>query len=226
MNSHVRKTHDALIGHPAPRDLDWNDFLTMWKDLADKVENESGDRLSVTMNGHREVFRRPHDGTVGIEDVERARHLLRATPELKGQGHLYAIAVDAKEARLYDFDLDTTTVEATEHTERDHDPRGHHLRTVEKKTGRDDEADLDHYFEQLATAALSEFGAEPFVVFGHGAGKADVARGFVQRLEKEDGAARAAQVVAIVDIDLSAAGEPQLEDAARKAFADFGRSDS
>ena len=76
MNAHNRKTRDAILGHPAPRDIEWTQFINMWEDVADEVEQEHGDRLSVSLNGHREVFHRPHDGRVSIEDIELARHLL------------------------------------------------------------------------------------------------------------------------------------------------------
>jgi hypothetical protein len=87
MTAHARKTYEAILGSPAPRDLEWTQFEAMWRHMAQEVERESGDRLAVRMHGHREVFRRPHDGRVSIEDVECGRHLLRSTPDVKGSGH-------------------------------------------------------------------------------------------------------------------------------------------
>lgn len=54
-----------------------------------------------------------------------------------------------------------------------------------------------------------------FVVLGHGHGKSDAAQGFVERLRKEH-PQRAAQVIAVGDIDLSAVDAGDIENAAMK----------
>lgn len=77
MNAHVRKTIAEILGSPAPRQLKWEPFAHVWDDVADSVEDEHGDRFVVHINGEREVFHRPNDGIVPIEDIERARHLLK-----------------------------------------------------------------------------------------------------------------------------------------------------
>lgn len=210
MNGHTRKTYEKIVGEPAPRDLEWDSFVTLWEDIADRVEQESGDRLAVDMNGHREVFRRPHDGIVSIEDVEQARHLLAKTPDLKGSGHVLAVTVDAKGARILDFDLDTAKVEDTEKDVKDDDPRSRRLRTVEKKTGHDDVGDLDAFFTDLADALTPIVADRTFVVFGHGTGKSNVAELFVERL-RDKHHDLAEKVVAVADIDLSAATDADIE---------------
>ncbi|MFF2086176.1 hypothetical protein ACFVVM_20555 [Nocardia sp. NPDC058176] len=218
MNSHTRKTLDAITGHPAPRDLEWTKFVTLWEDLADEVEQESGDRLAVKMNGHREVFHRPHDGRVSIGDIEHARQLLRDTPELKGSGSLFAVAMDAEKARILHFDLGTTGVSDTEHDVRNHDSAARHLRTVERHTGHDDHQVYLRYFDDLAVALLEEIGTESFVVLGHGTGTSDVAEDFVLRLRETDHAL-ADRVAGVGVVDLSAANDAALEAAAQKILA-------
>lgn len=210
MDSHTQKTYDAIVGEPAPRDLEWRKFVTLWNDIADDVTNESGDRLSVTMHGHREVFRRPHDGRVSIEDVERARHLLADTPDDKGRGRLLAITVDDHAARILDFDLDVPQVRDTEHDVRDKDARSHHLRTVERHTGHDDIADLNRFFDNLANAIRKEAQGRRFVVLGHGHGKADAAAEFVNRLHTRHHDVDAL-LAGVGNIDLSAANDAEIE---------------
>ncbi len=80
MNAHARETYDAITQGRAPRSLSWTEFVSFWDEVADDVEPGTGDQLTVHLNGHRTVFRRQHDGRVSIEDVERARHLLAASP--------------------------------------------------------------------------------------------------------------------------------------------------
>ena len=213
MTDRAEKTFETLTGTPAPRDLPWDDFVSFWKERADRVEEESGDRLAVDANGHRVVFRRPHDGRVSIEDVEAARHLLRAEPVDKGAGRLLAVAIDDERARILDFDLDTPKVEDAEHTVRDGDPRAHHLRTVERHTGHDDVQDMVHFFDETAQVLRSEYAARPFVLFGHGDGKSDAAALFLERLRTHHEQVAAA-VIAERRIDLSAATDADLESAA------------
>ncbi len=210
MNAHTRKTYTSIIGTPAPRNLDWDKFVTLWEDIADRVENESGDRLAVDLNGHREVFHRPHDGRVSIEDVELARKLLRSSPELLGTGSVVAVTVDAKQARILAFDLDSAKVVDQGETVRDHDPRARHLRTVERHIGRDDEHDLSHFFDDLATAIAQDAAGQTFVVLGHGAGKSNVADGFVARLRDRHPSV-AEHLAGVADVDLSAVDDAAIE---------------
>ena len=199
MDHHIRATYDAILSQPAPRDLDWDRFVTLWKDIADKVTEDPGARLAVDINGHREVFRRPHDGRVSIEDIELARRILAETPDDKGSGHLLVVTIDERTARILDFDLATPQVVETEHDVKDSSPVAHHMRTVERHTGRDDEADLKAFF----------------VLFGHGEGKANTAAAFIERATAHHPEV-AKQLAATAQIDLSAATDSVLEAKAKE----------
>lgn len=216
MTQHPEKTRQRILGHPAPRDLEWKDFIALWEAEADRVEQESGDRLAVDMNGHREVFRRQHDGLVGIEDVERARHLLRDVETTEGTGKgLYVVVMTEEDARFYDFDLSAHDVETLSHEhEKNPDPRGHHMRTVEKKTGRDDEADLKRFFDDLVADLKKDAPGREFVLLGHGTGKSDAASAFRGWLEKHH-ADVASLIVAEGTIDIESSTEADVENAAK-----------
>lgn len=216
MSHHPSDTRDRILAAPAPRDIEWTRFIAMWKEFADEVKEESGDRLAVDMNGHREVFRRQKDGLVGIEDVERARHLFRSHESTEGSGTLFVVTVTDEDAHFYDFDLSAHDVETDEHShQKNPDSRGHHMRTVEKKTGRDDEADEKRFFDDLAEKLREDSRGRGFVVLGHGKGKSDAAAGFVARLHEKHGEI-AAKLIAEGSIDLSAAGEPEIEKKAQE----------
>lgn len=133
MSNHPEKTKERILAGPAPRDIESTHFMTMWENYADRVQQESGDHLAVDINGRRQVFRRQHDGLVDIEDIEHARHLFAAHETTEGSGRLF-VTLSHEDARFYDFYLSA---------------RGHHMRTVEKKTGRDDENDLKRFFDDL-----------------------------------------------------------------------------
>jgi len=210
VNSHNRKTRDAILGHPAPRDIEWTQFINMWEDVADDVEQEHGDRLSVSLNGHREVFHRSHNGRVPIEDIERARHLLASTPQDQGEGSLAVVTVDAKGARILTFDLDEVKVTDSAEKVRDKQSVARHLRTVERQTGRDDENELDAFFTELAGAIKLDLGDRSFVLLGHGKGKADVAEQFTKWLAEHDKSVYD-RVLGVAAIDLPAATDSDIE---------------
>lgn len=211
MGSHAEKTRGAILGAEAPRDIEWTRFVQMWEDVADRIEDETGDRLAVDMNGHREVFRRAHDGIVGIEDVERARHLLRATPGDQGGGELLVVAVDNRETRIIDFDLNTEKTRASTRKLQDDDPTADHLRTVERRSGRegDEERDLVGYLTSIGKELTAHYGGRKFVVLGHGKGKANTAEQFVARMKTHDKTVHA-RVLAVGQIDLSAASDTDI----------------
>ncbi|MYM19801.1 hypothetical protein GSY69_07415 [Brevibacterium sp. 5221] len=216
MSDHAEKTKERILASPAPRDIEWTHFITMWENYADRVEQESGDRLAVDMNGHRQVFRRQHDGLVGIEDIEHARHLFAKHESTEGTGRLFVVTLTEEDARFYDFDLSAHDVEVDAHEhEKNPDSRGHHMRTVEKKTGRDDENDLKRFFDDLVADLNRDAAGRDFVLLGHGTGKSNAAQAFAEYLEKGSHPLHA-HVVAVGDIDLSAAGEPEIEKKAQE----------
>ena len=216
MSDHPQKTKEAILGHPAPRDIEWKHFITMWENYADKVEQESGDRLAVDMNGHRVVFRRQHDGLVSIEDIERARHLFASHESTEGQGRLFVVTMTDEDARFYDFDLSAHDVEVDQHKhEKNPDSRGHHMRTVEKKTGRDDKKDLDRFFDDLVTEIDKEAAGRDFVLLGHGTGTSNAAEEFEKFLSHRHEPLHE-HIIASGVIDLSAAGLPEIEKKAQE----------
>jgi len=100
VNAHHRKTYEAITQGRAPRALEWTQFVSFWQEAADDVEQETGDRLAVHLNGHRVVFRRQHDGRVSLDDIEHARRLLASTPRDRDTGQLLVVAIDDDRARV------------------------------------------------------------------------------------------------------------------------------
>ncbi|RSN55037.1 hypothetical protein DMH01_32345 [Amycolatopsis sp. WAC 04182] len=81
--SQICRTYEAIFAQPVTRDLEWTAFVALWNDLADFVV-ESGEELTVTIQGRCEVFCRPSGGWVSTEDVERAREALVAPQPHEG----------------------------------------------------------------------------------------------------------------------------------------------
>jgi hypothetical protein len=210
-----RKTYEQLTGDTVPHDLEWTRFVRMWQDLGDDVE-ESGGKLVVHLDGHRRVFHGGTDARVSTADVDAARDLLQASPPATGSGSLVAVAIDAHAAKILTFDLTAPGTDATTRTVPDREPTGRHPRTVERHTGRDENSDLDSWFDQVAEALLPVSRAG-FVVLGHGKGEANTAVAFVERLRHRH-AALAGRLRGTGTAQLSGATDAQLEDAARHAI--------
>jgi hypothetical protein len=215
MTSHAEQTRDAILGDEAPRDIEWTRFVQMWEDTADRVEDETGDRLAVNLNGHREVFHREHNGIVGIEDIERARRLLRDPPRPQGGGGLLVVAVDNRTTRIIDFDQNSAKTRTSSRTVEALDPTADHLRTVERRTGRDDERDLVGYFTAIGRELTEQYPGRHFVVLGHGHGKSNTAEQFVQRMKSHDKTVHA-RILAVGQVDLSAASDTDLAREAKR----------
>ena len=214
MNAHTRRTYEAITQGRAPRELEWNRFVSFWNEVADDVEQGGGNQLVVHVNGHRQVFRRPHNGLVSLEDIEHARHLLAETPPAADAEHLIVVTIDATQARLITFDLGDGPTTESSRTIRDGASVARRLRTVERKRGRDDVHILTHFFDEVA-AALDDTPAEvPIVVLGAGHGKADEASSFAERLQAHHPGALADRLRGVGHIDLSAASDTDIQAAA------------
>jgi hypothetical protein len=214
VNAHNRKTYEAITRGRAPRALEWAQFVSLWQDVADDVEQETGDRLAVHLNGHRVVFRRQHDGLVSLEDIEHARRLLASTPPDRDTGRLLVVAIDDERARIITYVRgDGPTTEQQSRTIRDTEPAARRLRTVERRTGRDDVHDLTGYFDDIAAALTSLADDVPLVVLGAGHGKSAAAESFAQRLRTHH-SVLGQRLRGVGRVDLSSATDTDLETAA------------
>jgi hypothetical protein len=219
VNAHTRKTYEAITGGRAPRALEWTQFVSFWQEVADDAEPETGDRLAVHLNGHRAVFRRQHDGRVSLEDIESARRLLATAPLRPDTGRLVVVAIDSERARLITFELgDGPTTEQDSRTIRDTEPDGRHLRTVERRRGRDDVHELTGFFDEVAAALTGSPDQAPVVVLGAGHGKSDDAEAFAERVRAHH-AELWSRVRGLGGTDLSAATDTDLKEAALRVLS-------
>jgi hypothetical protein len=219
VNTRIRKTYEAITEGRAPRALEWTQFVSLWQEVADDVEHEKGDRLTVHLNGQRVVFRRQHDGRVSLEDIEQARRLLASSPPARDTSRLLVVAIDDQRARIINFELgDGPTTEQRSQTIHDTEPESRRLRTVERRSGRDDVHDLTGYFDDVATALRSFPGEVPLVVLGAGHGKSAAAESLAERLRTHD-SVLAHRLRGVGRVDLSSATDTGLEAAALAVLA-------
>lgn len=56
MNHHHRATLQALFAHPISANIDFRKVVHLLEDLGAEVENSSGNRVKVKLNGHSAAF--------------------------------------------------------------------------------------------------------------------------------------------------------------------------
>jgi hypothetical protein len=218
VNAHTRTTYEAITRGRAPRALEWAQFISFWSDVADDVEQETGDRLTVHLHGHRVVFRRRHDGLVSVEDIEQARRLLTSPPPDRDTGRLLVVAIDDERARIIIYELgDGPTTARRSRTIHDPARAARRLRTVERRRGRDDARDLVGFFDDVAAALAGTADEAPLIVLGAGHGKSAAAESFAERLRSHH-SVLAHRLRAVSRIDLSSSTDTDLRSAALAAL--------
>jgi hypothetical protein len=56
MNHRHRRTLQAIFAHPINANIDYTDAMHVLENLGAKIENKSGNRVGVTLNGHTAAF--------------------------------------------------------------------------------------------------------------------------------------------------------------------------
>jgi hypothetical protein len=77
MNHHHRATLQALFAHPISANLDFRKVVHLLEDLGAEVENKSGNRIGVKLNGHSAAFSHAqHD--LSKDEVVQVRKFLES----------------------------------------------------------------------------------------------------------------------------------------------------
>jgi hypothetical protein len=77
MNHHHRKTLHALFAHPISANIDFKDMLHLLEGVGAKIDNKSGNRIGVTLNGHSVALQHAHHD-LPKEEVAQVRKFLEA----------------------------------------------------------------------------------------------------------------------------------------------------
>ena len=77
MNHHHRKVLHALFAHPVSANIDFKAVEHLLADLGAAIDNKSGNRIGVTLNGHSVAFH--HAGhSLPKEEVVEVKRFLEA----------------------------------------------------------------------------------------------------------------------------------------------------
>jgi hypothetical protein len=78
MNHRHRKVLQALFAHPISANIDFKDVVHVLAELGADIDNKSGNRIGVTLNGHTAAFTHAHH-SLPKEEVVQIRKFLEAT---------------------------------------------------------------------------------------------------------------------------------------------------
>jgi hypothetical protein len=75
MNHRHRKVLAAIFAHPVSANIDFKDVVHVLDELGAEIENRSGNRIGVTLNGHTAIFTHAHH-SVPKQEVAQIRNFL------------------------------------------------------------------------------------------------------------------------------------------------------
>ena len=75
MNHRHRKVLHALFAHPVSANIDFKDVAAVLRELGAEIEDRSGARIAVSLNGHTVLFHHAHH-SVPKDEVAQIRHFL------------------------------------------------------------------------------------------------------------------------------------------------------
>jgi hypothetical protein len=77
MNHHHRKTLHALFAHPIGANVDFGKVMHLLEDVGADVDNKSGNRVGIKLNGHSAAFTHANH-SLPKEEVVQVRKFLEA----------------------------------------------------------------------------------------------------------------------------------------------------
>jgi hypothetical protein len=77
MNHHHRKTLHALFAHPVSANIDFKKVLHLLEEVGAEVDNKTGNRVGVKLNGHSVALMHAHHD-LPKEEVAQVRKFLEA----------------------------------------------------------------------------------------------------------------------------------------------------
>ncbi|MFA7275983.1 MAG: hypothetical protein WC043_04205 [Pseudobdellovibrionaceae bacterium] len=76
MNHHSQKVLESIFAHPVSANIDFKDVEHVLTDLGAAIEEKSGNRISIEMDGRSVILHRPHQHSLPKEEVAQLRGFL------------------------------------------------------------------------------------------------------------------------------------------------------
>jgi hypothetical protein len=209
--------HQSLLHGKLPRALHWTDAVELIGHLG-QVQSHGGDEFTFIVGAQREVFKRPHQHELGLEEVSRLRHFLKAAGSGSPPNELVkpartVVVIDHHAAHIFrQLDGSRPPEEATI---KPYDPYHFHHHLVHRKEANYEGERVPEetsFYEDVAKALVP---ASEIVLIGHGTGKSRAVDVLVAHLKKHH-VELSQRVIAVETADLSALTEPEAEAIAKR----------
>jgi hypothetical protein len=209
--------HQNLLHGKLPRNLDWSDALELVAHFG-RVQPHGGDEFAFVVGTRREFFKRPHNHSLGVEEVSRLRKLLKeagpgSAPDDLAQPSRMVVVIDHHVARIY-HDRDGSRPQ-DEMDIKPYDPHGFLRHLIHRKEAhyRGDRAPEEtSFYEEVAKSLVL---ADEIVLIGSGTGKSSAVDYLTEYLRSHHPDI-ARRVTAIETADLSALTAPEVEVIAKR----------
>ncbi len=208
--------HESLMHGKLPRSLHWSEAVELIGHLGE-VQPNAGVEFTFIVGAHREIFKRPHNAELGIDEVSHLRRFLKAaaseTPApVETSRKRMVVVIDHHGAHVFKVGGDRL---ADEETLAPYDPHHFHHHMVHRKEahyqgGRVPEE--NSFYEQIAKAVES---ADELVLVGHGTGKSSAVDYLVAYLKKHHPEV-ASRILVTETADLSALTAADVERIAKQ----------
>lgn len=214
-----RKTYDAILAHPAPHNLHWEEVRSMLNAMAEVVEQPNG-KLSVTRNHNVIVLHNSNHKDTGAQQIAELRAFLtrsaEVSPATDTKGANLLVVIDHHQARVYKTELHGTIPQRI--VPHDPDGSGRYLHNVSSDANGQRKPEQRGYYDAIAQ---SLHGAQSVLIFGGGTGASSAMEHLIGEL-KVHHKDLAARVVGSIAIDEHHQTEDQLLAKAREYYAGLG----
>ncbi|HTU30543.1 MAG TPA: hypothetical protein VMF07_14255 [Solirubrobacteraceae bacterium] len=229
LDSHHRKTAQAILSHPVSRNIEWRDVLSLLVTIGEVTEQHNG-KFKVTVGGETETLERPHGKDLGEQTVVDLRRMLGAagltaeglreregpsdTPASPESGGHAILVLSYHGAEVY-----PTDAVGTAPTKLLPEDLGGTLRTMHHKADNPEGwyGRLDNsWYAGLAKAIRP---AAQVLIIGNGKGHSNVTVQFTQYLAEHD-RDLLGRIVGSIDADEEDLTEAQLLALAREFYGD------
>jgi hypothetical protein len=209
--------HQNLMHGKLPRSMRWAEAVELVEHLG-QVQPQGGEEFAFSIGAERELFRRPRNADLGIDEVSRLRKFLKAASGESAESQAVqslrtVVVVDHHVARVFQ-DMNLRRPES-EVAIKPYDPHHFHHHLIHRKEAHyegDRVPEETSFYREIAEALAS---AKEIILIGHGVGKSSAVDVLIDYLKKHHSDI-AERVEATQIADLSAMTEPQIEALARK----------
>jgi hypothetical protein len=203
---------EEIFGHPLPHNLEWLDVVSLVNHLGSALERPNGN-YEFTIGTTSEVFKKPHQKDMEVDDVVRLRTFLKTagvdasgvkteSPATQAPRKSYVVLlIDHHSARFFEPQSDGVHIAEGGHVE-PADPHGFERHLEHRKEAHyqgERVPEPPEYYERVAQRLK---GFDSILVLGDASGKSSALHYLVQYLQAKHNDV-AVHVVDTVQVDLS-----------------------